>query len=1207
MLLNFPSFTILVTGLAVLLGLTTRSCGQGGLDTPVAVGAGFNGIFPLATPGGVGSWQVVESFPNLRFIDPVKMVPEPRSNRLHVLGKDGFMWSFVDARTTNTKTTVLDIRTRVQSTDNAGLVGLAFHPDFNLAGSANAGYFYVTYYYSPAPRWLPALDTNGNGALEGDDTLRHTCFRLSRFTIPPGSTVADPASERVLIQQFDRQAWHNGGSIFFGNDRFLYISLGDEGLDSDYYRSMMRFTERLWGGVFRIDVDQDPTRSHPIRRQPIFVPDAYGAPDPVLGANHTYSQHYYIPNDNPWLYPDGSQLEEYFAIGVRSPHTMTYDAMTDGIWLGDVGQATWEEVNLIQRGRDYQWPYREGPDPFFDTDWGRGWIAKAHARSAAPEQAPRWSYTHNSAGGTSVIGGYVYRGREHATALRGKYLFSDHGNPTISHIWALAPGAATPEFLCDMPPGGFHWNIAAFGEDHEEEVHMIALGRTVGASADNAFVPPLNQLGQWVTKVENGKIFKLARSGVNVPEPPALLSQTGAFTNLANLTAASSFIPYRPHAPFWSDGAEKSRWVAIPNDGTHNAAAEQVGYATAQPWTFPVGTVFMKHFELPLVEGSATAARTRLETRFFVKGTNGDWNGFTYRWRADGTEADLLFAADSRVIPITTTSGAVRNQTWSFPSRSDCITCHSPNAGSVLGFNTHQLNSTLAYLATGRTANQIKTFASLGILNPAPSDADIAAAPQACDPFDLAQPLERRARSYLDTNCAACHRPGGANANWDGRFSTPLAATTLIHGALKKTYSVVGEAAVRPHDPARSIVYTRTNALGANAMPPLSKNEIDTRGVELLRAWINSLDPVANSAAGLVTEWFRTPTLSDLALTRIDQGPLDYGWAAAPDPLVPANGISARWTTRVIPPATGAWTFYLAADDAGRVRVNGATVIDSWATPSTTFADLASAPISLTANAPVDVVVEFYDNANFAGARLSWAGPGFSKAVIPSASFRLPLPGNGSPTTYLDLGFVARGSSVFLPLTGNDVDFENDLNPLSIAIVQPVSNGSLAVQSGGVLWTVPPTAPLGSDRFTYTVADATGARSNEALVSLTIRTHAEQWLAQSNLTAAVWAADSDGDGFANLLEYAVGSDPNALTSKPNLNVAPQAAGPEISIARTGGDDAILAVESSADLQAWQAAGSEVVILEATATRLAFRLLPQANHPRRYVRLKATLR
>jgi glucose/arabinose dehydrogenase len=180
----------------------------------------------------------------------------------------------------------------------------------------------------------------------------------------------DTNSELVLINQFDPHLWHNGGGMFFGTDGFLYLINGDGGGADDNYNNTQKINSGLFSGVVRIDVDQNPTRSHPIRRHPV---DNTTIPSGWVGST---SGNYYVPNDNPWVNPDGSVLEEFWAIGVRSPHRMTFDPISGQIWNGDVGQNDREEVNLIVKGGNYQWAYREGiiagpkamPNPLIGID-----------------------------------------------------------------------------------------------------------------------------------------------------------------------------------------------------------------------------------------------------------------------------------------------------------------------------------------------------------------------------------------------------------------------------------------------------------------------------------------------------------------------------------------------------------------------------------------------------------------------------------------------------------------------------------------------------------------------------------------------------------------------------------------------------------------------------------------------------------------------
>jgi glucose/arabinose dehydrogenase len=232
---------------------------------------------------------------------------------------------------------VLDLSGRVQVDGDSGLLGVAFHPEFGQPDSPNREFVYVFYRYTPDPSEID----------------RAYC-RLSRFSWSGGLASINPASEQVLINQYDRHNWHNGGGLFFGNDGFLYVSVGDEGGTNDAFDSAQRRDRGLFAGILRIDVDQDASRSHPIRRQPVDpVPPPPGWPS-------SFTRGYFIPDDNPWPSPAGTELEEFWAIGARSPYRMTIDRPTGRIWTGDVGQSAEEEINVVGRGDNFQWPFREG-------------------------------------------------------------------------------------------------------------------------------------------------------------------------------------------------------------------------------------------------------------------------------------------------------------------------------------------------------------------------------------------------------------------------------------------------------------------------------------------------------------------------------------------------------------------------------------------------------------------------------------------------------------------------------------------------------------------------------------------------------------------------------------------------------------------------------------------------------------------------------
>jgi len=313
---------------------------------------------------------------------------------------------------------------------------------------------------------------------------------------------------------------------------------------------------------------------------------------------------------------------------------------------------------------------------------------------------------------------------------------------------------------------------------------------------------------------------------------PALLSQTGAFADLARLVPASGLIPYELIVPFWSDGAAKSRYVALPK-GT------QIGFTPDGEWSFPEGTVFVKTFELPTDEAHPQVRR-RLETRLLVRDDRGGMYGVDYKWRPDNSDADLLPGSVTENIAIRARDGSTHEQTWYYPSRDNCLTCHNARAGLVLGLKTRQLNRTLTY-PTGVTDNELRTLNHLQLLKPAVPDAALTTLPTLAAATDTARSLEDRARSYLDANCAHCHRPGGTVAYFDARYSTPLAKQELIDGPILINEGIDRPHVISPHDTWRSIAYMRANTNGDIRMPPLARETVDVGGMQLLHDWIISM------------------------------------------------------------------------------------------------------------------------------------------------------------------------------------------------------------------------------------------------------------------------------------------------------------------------------------------------------------------------------
>jgi uncharacterized repeat protein (TIGR03806 family) len=343
-------------------------------------------------------------------------------------------------------------------------------------------------------------------------------------------------------------------------------------------------------------------------------------------------------------------------------------------------------------------------------------------------------------------------------------------------------------------------------------------------------------MAMWLALSAPGHTRPVPRAYLNMPpladgNMPLLLSQTGAFSDVARVQTRKELIAYDLIVAFWSDGARKSRWAAIP-DG-------KVDFSARGEWKFPNGTVFVKTFFLP-TDASQPGVERRLETRLLVRDSAGGVYGVSYKWRADGSDADLLPGAMSEDITVRSADGATHHQTWYYPSREDCLTCHTARAGFVLGLSARQMNHDFTY-PSGVSNNELREWNRLRLFKPAITDEEFSALPRLAAAGDASRSLEDRARSYLDANCSHCHRPGGTVANFDARYDTPLADQGLIDGPVLIDQGIDRPRVISPHDIWRSIMFMRMDTVGDIRMPPLARQTIDAAGVNLLRQWIESL------------------------------------------------------------------------------------------------------------------------------------------------------------------------------------------------------------------------------------------------------------------------------------------------------------------------------------------------------------------------------
>jgi glucose/arabinose dehydrogenase len=345
---------------------------------------------PIGTPRSVA---LQDAFAGRRFQAPLQVLQAPGEERFLVVEKRGT----VQAVSGTAAATFLDIRTRVNSVPaEAGLLGLAFHPRWAQNRQAFVNYT------------APSTSSPAN--------LRTT---ISRFTSADAGATLDPASEQVLLTAEQPFENHNGGGMAFGPDGLLYLGLGDGGSAGDPFGNAQD-PSRILGKLLRIDVDS-------------------GTP-------------YAIPPSNPFA--SGGGRGEVYAFGLRNPWRFSFDRATGALWLADVGQDDWEEVDVIEAGVNYGWNRREGTHCY----------PPGTSSCAGPFRDPVVEYSH--AEGASITGGYVYRGTA-VPQLVGQYVYGDFGS---GHIWAIpAGGPYTPVQI------GQGNAISSFGEDARGELYVVDL------------------------------------------------------------------------------------------------------------------------------------------------------------------------------------------------------------------------------------------------------------------------------------------------------------------------------------------------------------------------------------------------------------------------------------------------------------------------------------------------------------------------------------------------------------------------------------------------------------------------------------------------------------------------------------------------------------------------------------------------------------
>ncbi len=576
---------------------------------------------------------------------------------------------------------------------------------------------------------------------------------------------------------------HNGGDLQFGPDGCLYISAGDG-------------TDPSPPDKFNTGQDISDLLSSVLR---------------IDVDREEAGKAYAIPPDNPFTKMPGAR-PEVWAYGFRNPWRMSFDRANGDLWVGDVGWELWEMVYHVRKGGNYGWSVMEGPQP----------VRPETKLGPTPILPPALSFPHSEA--ASITGGYVYRGKR-LPDLVGCYLCGDW----MTHkVWATRFDGDKIVSHREIAHG--IERIVAFGEDLDGEIYIVNYD-------------------------DNGTIHRLVPNDLSAAAKttqfPRKLSETGLFDSVKDGTPAVGLFSFSVQAEQWADHAKAERWLGLPGDTAvsyYTQPKPEIGTFFAQNTWLPRDGVLVRTFSMDLERGNP-ASRKRIETQV-LHWDGSVWQPYTYRWNEDQTDGDLVPSTGAdRTLEIVDAKAPEghRRQTWHYPGRSECMQCHNPWVGYLLGFNPNQLNKDQVY-PWGKE-NQIQALTELGMLQPkdlneqpAPKFREAFKAPL-CDPRDTNKSVTDRARSYLHVNCSHCHSFGaGGTAQIELRYDNKPEQMGLIgKKPMQGNFDMPDANLVTGGDPYRSVLFYRISKLGRGRMPHIGSDVVDDAGVELVGSWIKQL------------------------------------------------------------------------------------------------------------------------------------------------------------------------------------------------------------------------------------------------------------------------------------------------------------------------------------------------------------------------------
>jgi uncharacterized repeat protein (TIGR03806 family) len=497
---------------------------------------------------------------------------------------------------------------------------------------------------------------------------------------------------------------------------------------------------------------------------------------------------YSIPADNPFVATPGAR-PEIWAYGFRNPWRLDIDQQTGQVWVGQNGQDLWEQVYEVRRGENYGWSVQEGSHPFYQE----------RPRGSEPIVAPAAEHSHAEA--RSLTGGVVYRGNEFPE-LDGCFLYGDY---STGRIWGIRREGDRTVFQQELADTTLQ--IAGFAPGRRGEVFLVDHG---------------------------GGLWKLERRERQPPYPfPQRLSETGLFESVSEHRMVPGVLPYSVNVSFWSDGAQKQRWLAVPG-------VETIEYTSTRGWNFPNGSVLVKSFWLERRSGEA-GSRFPIETRLMVRWEN-EWAGYSYRWNSEGTDAELVVreGMDAEYV-LSDGAGLERVQTWHYPSRAECMVCHSRAANYVLGLCELQMNCEVADGSGGRIG-QLELLEQLGYFSK-PIGKPVSDRQRLVPVDDETASVSLRAASWLHANCASCHvEAGGGNSQFSAELTEVPEKRRLIDAVpVHSGFDLSNARLVAPGAPENSVLLHRISRRDRSRMPPIGSLIPDPAGVAVIRRWIEEL------------------------------------------------------------------------------------------------------------------------------------------------------------------------------------------------------------------------------------------------------------------------------------------------------------------------------------------------------------------------------